>query len=110
MEIGIKPLFTVPVGTYLDDVLTRLNLINVAKNIRIGEISKEFVLKANPDIILIMDMGRIGEEEKKNWEHFTFLNAVKNKKIFIIDADRLASPVLPDFIDLVEDIAGMVHR
>jgi iron complex transport system substrate-binding protein len=110
MEIGVKPLFSVPRETYLDDVLNRLNLINIAKDVQIGGISKEIVLKANPDVILIMDMGDIGKEEKKNWEQFKFLNAVKTKKIFIIDADRLASPVLPDFIDLIEDIAGMVHR
>lgn len=110
LEIGVKPLFSVPRGTYLDDVLTRLNLVNIAKDVKVGGISKELVLKANPDVILIMDMGDIGKEEKKNWEQFKFLNAVKTKKIFIIDADRLASPVLPDFIDLIEDIAGMVHR
>ena len=108
--IGSHPLYTAPQGTYINDIIEKINGINIARNLKSGLVSREFVLEKNPDVILIMDMGKIAKEEIKYWTKFKNLNAVKNNKIFIIDADRLGSPVLPDFIDLIEEIMKMVHK
>lgn len=109
-EIGVNPIFSTPKGTYLGDILEKLNAINIAKNLKQGQISREWVIRENPDVILIMDMGAIATQEVKNWEKFKTLSAVKNGKIFILDADRLASPVLPDFIQLINEIGGLIHK
>ncbi len=108
--IGSHPLYTAPKGTYINDIIEKINGINIAKNLKTGLVAREFVLEKNPDVILIMDMGKIAKEEIKYWEKFKNLNAVKNNKIFIIDADRLGSPVLPDFIDLIEEIMKMIYE
>ena len=108
--IGSHPLYTAPKGTYINDIIEKINGINIAKNLKTGLVSREFVLKENPDVILIMNMGKIAQEEIRYWKKFKNLNAVKNNKIFIINADRLGSPVLPDFIDLIKDIMEMVHK
>ncbi len=107
--IGSKPLYTTPKGTYIDDIIEKINGINIAKNLSTGLVSREFVLKKNPDVILIMDMGKIAREEVDYWKKYKNLNAVKKKKIFILNADRLGSPCLPDLIDLMEEIMKMVH-
>ena len=108
--IGSKPLYTAPEGTYINDLIEKINCINIARNLKNGIVSREFVIERNPDVILIMDMGEIAKEEISYWKKFKSLNAVKNKKIFIIDADRLGSPVLPDFINLIEEIMKLVHE
>lgn len=109
-EIGADPLFGTPKGTYLGDVITKLNAINISEYLKQGQISREWVIRSNPDVILIMDMGAIATQEVKNWEKFKTLSAVKNGKIFILDSDRLASPVLPDFIQLIDEIGGLIHK
>lgn len=109
-EIGADPLFGTPKGTYLADVLTKLNAINISEYLKQGQISKEWIIRGNPDVILIMDMGAIATQEVKNWGKFKTLSAVKNGKIFILDADRLASPILPDFIQLINEIGGLIHK
>ncbi len=108
--IGSHPLYTAPKGTYIDDIIKKVNGINIAENLKTGLVSREFVLEKNPDVILIMDMGQIAQEEINYWKKFKNLNAVKHNKIFIINEDRLGSPVLPDFIDLIEEIMKMVHQ
>jgi len=107
--LGSHPLYTAPKGTYIDDIIEKINCINIARNLKTGLISREFVLEKNPDVILIMDMGKIAQEELNYWKKFKNLNAVKNNKIFIINADRLGSPVLPDFVNLIGEIMKMVH-
>lgn len=110
IQIGVKPLFTAPKGTYIDDALTKINLINIAGDTSNGMFNREIVISRNPDIILIMDMGGIGKNEISNWKKFTSISAVKNNKIFIIDANKLGSYALPEFIDYIEEIAEIVHR
>jgi len=97
MEIGVKPLYSVPKDTYLNDFLLRLGLINITGELKDGIINREYVIKENPDIIMIMDMGYKAKEEVSYWHKFKFLNAVKNNKIILLEADKVASPALPEF-------------
>ena len=107
--IGSHPLYSTPKGTYINNVIEKVNGVNIASNLKTGIVSREFVLRKNPDIIMIMDMGKIAQEEVKYWKKYENLNAVRNNKIFIINADSLGSPALPDFINLIEEIMKMVH-
>lgn len=109
-QIGANPLFTTPKDTYIADILRNVNCINIADNLPIGQISREWIIRQNPEIIFIMDMGAIAVEEIKNWKRFKTIDAALNNKIFVIDSDRLASPVLPDFIQLIDEIGGLIHK
>lgn len=109
-EIGADPLFSTPKNTYIADILTKVNALNIAENLNQGQISKEWLIRENPEVILIMDMGDIAVQEIKNWKKFKSLSATENNKIFILDADSLASPVLPDFINLINHIGELIHK
>ncbi|ADR19784.1 ABC transporter substrate-binding protein [Calditerrivibrio nitroreducens] len=108
--IGVNPLFTASGGTYIDDIITTVNGINIAKQLNFGMVSKEFVLKNDPEVILIMDMGVVSQEVIKEFKRHPSLTAVKNNRFYTVNADRLGSPTLPDLIDLIDEIGMMVHK
>ncbi len=103
-QIGSKPLFTVLENTFMDDYITFSGGKNIAAGFTRGTINREFVLMKNPDVIIIVNMGIIGEKEKKIWESYPFLNAVKNQKIFFVESDMASTPNPPDFLSTLESI------
>ena len=51
-----------------------------------------------------------GSEEKEKWQKYTQLNAVRNDRIFLLDADKACSPTPITFIESLEDIIRMIYR
>lgn len=102
MEIGIKPLFCVIPNTFLNDYIIFSGGINATEDLNNGMISRESILLRNPDVIILAAMGNVGEEEKQNWMNFGSVNAVKNKKIFIIDPNLACSPAPDHFTQTLE--------
>lgn len=103
-QIGAKPLFTVLEKTFMNDYITFSGGRNIAAGLTAGTLNREFVLIKNPDVIIIVNMGIVGDEEKKAWENYPKLNAVKNKKIFFIESDMASTPNPPDFLKTMEAI------
>ncbi len=91
-EIGAKPLFGVLPGTYMNEYITLLGGNNILGAGKGGSVSREHVLKSRPDVIIISDMGIVGEEEARQWRVFRQLPAVKNNRIVIVDADESCCP------------------
>jgi iron complex transport system substrate-binding protein len=108
--LGISPLFTANKDTYIDDLLTYINAENIAKDFNSSIVSKEYIFRENPDVIIVMNMGIASKELIEKWKNYTFLNAVKYNKIFEVDADKVGSPALPEFIDVIKEIGEKVHR
>ncbi len=103
-QIGSKPLFTVLENTFMDDYITFSGGRNIAAGFTRGTINREYVLMNNPDVIIIVNMGIAGNEEKAIWENYPLLNAVKNNKIFFIESDMASTPNPPDFLKALEAI------
>lgn len=103
-QIGSKPLFTVLEDTFMDDYITFSGGRNIAAGFTRGTISREYVLASNPDVIVIVNMGITGDEEKKIWENYPSLNAVKNNNIFFVESDMASTPNPPDFLQTMQAI------
>jgi iron complex transport system substrate-binding protein len=54
-------------------------------------------------------MGIMAEEEKKNWERYRTINAVKNGRIYIIDSYKLCSPTPVSFVSTLEELVKIIH-
>lgn len=109
-QIGANPIFTVIPNTFMSDFITFAGCENVASDLTKGTITYESVLLRNPDIIIIVTMGILGEEEKARWASNAKLSATKNKKIFIIDSDKACSPTPITFIDVVEELSSLIYK
>ena len=54
-------------------------------------------------------MGVVGEEEKANWQKYHTINAVKNKRIVIIDSYKIGSPTPISFAKTLEEMVSLIH-
>jgi len=108
-QIGANPLFSVIPNTFQEDFIDFAGGKNIAKNLTIGSITREKVIVSNPDIIFISTMGMVGLEEKKRWETYKNVKAVKNKKIFFIDQEKTCSPTPDLFVEALNEIIYDVY-
>lgn len=108
-QLGAKPVFTVIPNTFMNDYITFAGCKNIANDMTMGTINRETVLNRNPDIIFIISMGIIGEKEQEIWGTYPVLNATKNNKIFIIDANIAATPTVISFLKTFEIIINSIY-
>jgi iron complex transport system substrate-binding protein len=110
IQIGAKPLFAATDDSFVNDYIEFAGGINIFKDAGLGLISREEVLKRNPDVILIATMGISGEDEMKIWKRYKTINAVKKNRIHIVDPDRICSPTPVSFAGyLSADIVEKIH-
>jgi ABC-type Fe3+-hydroxamate transport system substrate-binding protein len=109
-QVGSNPLFTITKSSYLNDYIELAGGINVAKNARNGQYSKEAVIKSNPDIIFIMLMGITGETEKKEWEKYPIIDAVRHQRIYLMDPYKFGSPTPITFVETLWEIKDLITK
>jgi len=109
VQLGSKPLFAATRDFFINDLIEFAGGINIFKNMRSGLVSREEVVRKNPDIIIITTMGITGEKEQKSWRQYRTVNAVKNKRIYLVDSDNMCSPTPISFAGLLEEIVKILH-
>ena len=109
IQIGAKPLFCAVPNTFMDDFIRFSGGKNSAAALKMGGVTREYVLKQNPDVIFIVTMGIVAQEEKDTWLGYQSLSASKSKKIFILDADKTCSPTPILFVDALEEMIKLMY-
>ncbi|MFA6078982.1 MAG: ABC transporter substrate-binding protein [Candidatus Omnitrophota bacterium] len=112
VQVGAKPLVTANRDSFINNLIELAGGENIVENsaeLSYMPYSREKVLEADPDYIVIVTMGLAGEEEKTKWESFKEMKAVKNKNIRVIDAYDICSLTPVTFVETLKDIAGMLH-
>lgn len=109
VQIGAKPLFAAIGKSFINDFIVFAGANNIASDAATGLYSREEVLRKNPQVILIVTMGIVGEQEKAVWEKYTAVDAVKNKRIYIIDSDKICSPTPLGFAQTLEEMVVILH-
>lgn len=107
MEIGCDPLFSALPGSFMHDYIVRSGGKNIAEGLDNAMVSKEYVLLQNPDVILVVGMGIVGEDEIGKWKAVKSLSAAKKGKIYPLDQD-ICSPTPATFVDTVEKIVFLL--
>lgn len=109
IQIGAKPLFCAVPNTFMEDFIRFSGGKNSAEALKMGSVTREYVLKQNPDVIFIVTMGIVADQEKQTWESYQSLSACKSKKIFILDADKTCSPTPILFVDALEEMIHVMY-
>lgn len=110
IQIGAKPLFCAVPNTFIDDFIRFCGGSNIASELKNGNVTREFVLKQDPDIIFIVTMGIVAEEERETWLKYPTLSASKGKQVFILDADKTCSPTPVLFVDALEEMMRLAYK
>lgn len=110
VQIGAQPLFVATKEYFINDFIGWAGGINIAADLKSGLYSREEALKQDPDVIIISTMGSmIGEEEKKEWQRFKSMKAVKNNRIYVVESEKLCAPTPKSFVDTLKEISIFLH-
>jgi iron complex transport system substrate-binding protein len=109
IQIGSKPLFVATKNFFLNDYVEFAGGVNIFRDAGSGAISTEEAVKKNPDVIIIATMGITGEDEQRQWKRFPAMKAVENKRIHVVDADKLCSPTPLSFAEYLVEIVNILH-
>ena len=115
-EISTDPYYSVTSSTFIGNLLSLLGMKSIADSATgaaaaggYPSLSAEFILKANPDYIILADTGSTGGgqdaatvDSRPGW---SVLTAVKDRHIILLNAD-IASRWGPRVVDLVQDVAA----
>ncbi len=111
-QIGLEPMVTAGRGTLINEVIKRAGGVNVAGAdlANYPRYSAEGIIGASPDIIVFAPMINDNKLEavKRFWKNFPEVPAVKNRRIYPIDAD-LINRASPRLFDAVEIMAIFFH-
>ncbi len=109
VEIGARPLFTATGDSFINDFIEMAGGINIAAHAKSGLYSREKVLEENPDVILIVTMGIVGQKEEETWRRFRTLKAVKEGRIYVMDSYQLCSPTPVSFVESLRNLVVLFH-
>jgi iron complex transport system substrate-binding protein len=110
-EIGTNPLYTAGNKSFINDYNYYTKTLNIYKSINTYYLSVniEDVIERDPDVI-VLNNGYISNGEVKNWNKYgSTVSAVKNSRIFMIDANSMFAPTPLTFSKCVETLAKTVY-
>jgi iron complex transport system substrate-binding protein len=110
-QIDAQPIISAGFDTFLDQLLVRAGSVNLAAD-RAGypRYSWEELLGLMPDVVLLASMGGgySDQELRSRWESWPQIPAVKNQRLYVVDADLFDRPS-PRLIDALEHLLGLLH-
>lgn len=109
VQIGANPLFTANKDSFINDLIEYAGGVNIASDAKTGIYSREEVIKRNPDIILVVTMGIVGQKEKEVWLRYKTINAARNHRVFSVDSHRVCSPTPVTFVETVKEMVRIFH-
>lgn len=107
VQIDKDSLYTIGKDSFITDLINRAGGKSVTKDVATvyPKLSKETALALNPDAIILSESPNNLEPN----EVFKNSNAVKNGKVFKVNADLISRPA-PRIVDALEQIAADLHQ
>lgn len=109
IEIGANPLFAAIPGTFMHDYIEIMGGENIITDGTHGTVSREMVLKNNPDVIVIVTMGIVSAEEKGTWESYAELSATKKNKVLVMDASLTCRATPHNFLNTIIEMKRLIY-
>lgn len=109
-QLGMQPLVTTGGASYINELIEFAGGENIFSDINSGyaRVNKEEVIKRNPDAIVIVPMA--GEDDFADiWGKFNTINAVKNKKVYLLSDDSFLKPTPPAFLSGLVTLSRLLH-
>lgn len=107
-QLGNNPLYSVVKGSLGDELITLIGGENVFTETKSGEVSREAVLKTDPEIILISRMGKMSDAEFAKWMSYKTVTAVENRAVYLVDSYAVGSPTPVSFLRTVEEFRSLI--
>lgn len=92
MQLGESPLYGVTDGNYMDEMITKVGGTNICAGLTSGTLSREYVLKQDPDFIFVIGMGEERSPMIRSWRKFPSMKAVRQDHVIELDANETSQP------------------
>ena len=113
VQTGTKPLFAANKNSFINDFIVGAGGYNITEQtdskLDYGIYSREWVVKENPDVILIVSMGMAGETEKQEWNKYKTLKVAQTGRIHVIDPDRYCNPTPVSFVESIRELITVFY-
>jgi iron complex transport system substrate-binding protein len=110
--LDFNPLISAGKGTFVDDLIRLAGGRNVAETAtgKYPHFSMEEVLVQDPEVILLASMKSQDPlvKQKRWWERWKTISAVKQGRIYVLDSDLIHRPS-PRMGDGLEQVARAIH-
>ena len=112
-EVQYEPLMTSGPGTFINDLIHLAGGVNIASDAaaKYPVYNLEILIERNPELIIIsVGHGSIAAsvEAAKSRERWQIIDAVKNNRVYGVNADLVSRPA-PRIVDGLEEIARFIH-
>jgi len=95
--------------SYIGEILNYSGVENIIKTEKkYPQISIEELTKVDPDYLIISDMGMKGNQVKKYFKKFSWLNAVKNNRLIVVDSNIFCQPTVENFWNSVNTLNNIL--
>ena len=110
-EVGARPLVSVGPQSFTNEFTRYSGGINIFADTpgKHPRVSREEVLRRDPDVIMLVTMGDVKKGEKAYWKKFKDLKAAKSDRIYIIDADKVCRPTPNSFLTGLKEVVALLH-
>ncbi len=110
-EVGARPLVSAGGKSFANEFIEYSGGINIFADtsIRYPRVSREEVLSKNPQVIILVTMGDVTGKERTYWQKFKDLEATKNNRIYVVDADKVCRPTPISFLAGLKEVARLLH-
>ncbi len=111
-EVGANPIFTVGKQSFVNEYNKFINGTNIFEYIdmRYPNISVESVIEKNPDIIMLVNMGDVSDQEIAKWNKYKNITAVKNNKIYLLEANDIFTPTPKRFLNGIKVLKNKLDK
>jgi iron complex transport system substrate-binding protein len=110
--LNFDPLISAGKGTFVDDLIRLAGGRNIAEKAtgKYPRFSMEEVLAQDPEVIILASMKSQDPltEERRQWERWKTLSAVRQGRIVVLDPDLIHRPS-PRIVDGLEEMARVLH-
>jgi iron complex transport system substrate-binding protein len=108
--IGVRPLVVAGGKSFIGSLIREAGGVNVAEDAPIPypRFSMEEVIRHDPDLIVVANKECSGAECSNQWKAHKTLGAMRNDKIYEMDADLMTRPSLK-IMDALEQLAAIFH-
>jgi iron complex transport system substrate-binding protein len=110
-QIDAQPVFSAGSDTFLHQLLVNAGAVNLAAD-RIGypRYSWEELLILEPDVVIMASMGGgyTDEELRAQWEVWPQIPAVRNRRLYVVEADLFDRPT-PRLINALEHLVDLLY-
>ncbi|MEI6890866.1 MAG: helical backbone metal receptor [Pontiella sp.] len=107
---AIDPIYAFGKACLHNELIEAAGGINVVENnLPFSTLSKEAVIRLNPDIIIQLAPGtEAPDDPSKPWKELSRIEAVKNNRIYILTGDYTCIPG-PRFIQILDDFSRLIR-